>query len=118
MAERALFVGWGHPVRGRERIALELFEEAAAFCAQAQQNGRLDSFEVVLLEPHGGDLYGFMLIRGAVAQLQALHVSDDFYDLISRANLVAERVGVVGGAVDAGLAPALERLRHNVDQLP
>ena len=118
MAERALFLGWGRPVVGREQIALELFQEAASFCAQAQQSERLESFEIVLLEPHGGELYGFVLVRGGVEQLQALHVSDDFHDLISRANLVAERVGVVGGAVDAGLAPALERLRRNVVQLP
>lgn len=58
MAEAGLFVGWGAPVRGRETKGLEIFNESVAYWGRLQQEGRIESFEVVLLYPHGGDLAG------------------------------------------------------------
>jgi hypothetical protein len=59
MAEAGLFVGFGLPVRGRERQAVKVFGEALEYYARLQQQGEIDSFETVFLEPHGGDLNGF-----------------------------------------------------------
>ena len=65
MAEAGLFIGWGAPVRGREAKGLEVFNESIEFWGRLQEAGRIESFEVVLLFPHGGDLYGFALLRGS-----------------------------------------------------
>ena len=41
-----------------------MFDEGVAYWTRLQQQGEIESFEPVALEPHGGDLYGFCLLRG------------------------------------------------------
>jgi hypothetical protein len=103
MADAGLFIGWGAPVRGREAKGLEVFNEAIGFWGRLQQEGRIESFEVVLLYPHGGDLYGFSLLRGTHDQLNAVGADEEFLRLTTTAGLVVERLGVVRAAVDEGL---------------
>lgn len=95
MADDALFIGWGEVVRGREQQALDVFGETVAFWQEAQSNGRVESFEPCLLQPHGGGLAGFMLIRGERTQLDALSASPEFARLMARANAIVEELGVV-----------------------
>ena len=56
MADAGLFVGWGQVVRGREDRALDVFNETIELYGQMQSDGRIESFEVCLLQPHGGEL--------------------------------------------------------------
>ena len=63
MADSGLFIGFGAPVRGRERQAIKVFNEAFEYYSRLQQDGEIDSFEPVLLQPHGGELDGFFLLR-------------------------------------------------------
>ncbi len=72
MAEAGLFTGWGPPVRGREAKGLEVFNETLSFYGKQQEAGAIESFEVVMLAPHGGDLAGFILARGSEEQIAAL----------------------------------------------
>jgi len=95
MAEAGLFIGWGEPVTGREAKGLEVFGEALAYWAKAEQDGRIESSETVLLNPHGGDLGGFTLARGSEAQMAAVRAEDEFERLITRASLIVHNVGVV-----------------------
>ena len=64
--------------------------------------------EPVLLEPHGGDLAGFVLIRGDQEKLSRLRTSEEFVRLNQRAQLVVDNFGVVtayaGEAVQQQLA--------------
>jgi hypothetical protein len=69
MAEAGLFIGWGQVVRGREGRALEVFNDTIAYYGQLQGDGRIERFDVSLLEPHGGDLAGFALLRGTEDQI-------------------------------------------------
>ena len=64
MAGEALFIGWGAVVRGREQQALQVFQESMQYYGGLQQEGRIESFDVYLLAPHGGDLNGFVILRG------------------------------------------------------
>lgn len=107
MADAGLFVGWGPPVRGREQKGLEVFNEALAYYGGLEQDGTIESSETVLLAPHGGDLYGFTLIRGSEPQLDELRRDDDFQRLITRAGMIVEGVGVVPAALGDGLAGAV-----------
>ncbi len=95
MPEAALFVGWGPAVRGREQKALQVFEEAIAFYTRLQQAGEITSFEPVALEPHGGELAGFFLIRGEPERLQRVRASEEFLRLNNRAGLIVDHLGVV-----------------------
>jgi hypothetical protein len=95
MATAALFIGWGQVARGREQQSLKVFGEAIQYYTELQQRGEIESFEPVALEQHGGDLAGFLLIRGEQDQLARIRSSPEFLRLNSRATLVVDNLGVV-----------------------
>jgi hypothetical protein len=117
MAEAGLFVGWGDPITGREGKGLEVFGEALAYYAKAEQEGRIESHETVLLAPHGGDLAGFILARGSREQMAALRAEDEFERLNTRATLIVQRVGVIDAALGDGLEDAIGVYQSAVDDL-
>ena len=103
MADAGIFIGFGDPARAREQLALESFSEAMGHFAGLQQAGEIESFEAVLLEPHGGDLGGFILLRGSADGLARVRVSESFQHLIARASLCVDGMGVVGAHLGEGL---------------
>jgi hypothetical protein len=117
MANAGLFVGWGAPVRGREAKGLEVFNEAGAYYGKLQQAGEIEGFEAVILEPHGGDLAGFFLLRGDERKLAQLRVDDEFVRLSTRASLMVEGVGVVGAALGDGLQDSIGTYQAAVSEL-
>ena len=117
MAEAGLFIGWGEPITGREAKGLEVFAEALAYYAAAEQGGRIESHETVFLSPHGGDLEGFTLVRGSDAQIAALRTEDEFERLIARAALVVLNVGVVDAALGEGVQNAVAVYQAAVSDL-
>jgi hypothetical protein len=100
----AIFVGWQYPARGREVAAQELFGQALGYYAKLQQEGKIESFEPVLLDPHGGDLSGFILVRGEPEKLDAVARSDEFIALNTRAAYLVDGFGVVRASIGEGLA--------------
>jgi hypothetical protein len=96
MPSGALFIGWGAVIVGREQQSFAVFNEGIQYFAQLQQRGEIDSFEPVALEPHGGDLYGFILLRGDRERLNRLRYSEEFIRQINRAGVVVHGIGVVG----------------------
>lgn len=106
MATGALVIGWGPPVRGREQKALQVFNEAIQYYTKLQQQGTIESFEAVSLDPHGGDLSGFLLVRGDREKLNALRTSEEFLRLNNRASLVVDNLGVI----NAFIGEELQRL--------
>jgi hypothetical protein len=117
VAEAALFIGWGAPVRGREAKGLQVFGEGAQYFGQLQQDGEIESFDTVVLGPHGGDLYGFFLLRATTAQLDAVRARDDFLRITARAGLVVERLGIVPAAVDEAVQRQLTLYQEAVQEL-
>jgi hypothetical protein len=117
MADAGLFIGWGAPVRGREAKGLEVFNEALAYYGRLQQEGAIESFEPVILEPHGGDLQGFILLRGSEDRLARLRVDDEFVRLSTRASLIVESVGVIGAALGDGLQDSIATYQQAISQL-
>jgi hypothetical protein len=95
MAGDALFIGWGGVVRGREKQSLQVFQESMEYWGKLQQDGRIDSFDVLLLAPHGGDLNGFAVLRGDRQALGEIRFSDEFERLIARASAIIESPGVI-----------------------
>ena len=95
MATSALVIGFGTVVRGREQKALQVFSEAIQYYARLQQQGTIESFEPVALDYHGGELQGFILIRGDREKLNALRTSEEFLHLNVRAGLIVDNFGVI-----------------------
>jgi hypothetical protein len=117
MANDVIFTGWGTVVRGREQQALAVFQETIQFWTQAQQNGRIDSFEPILLEPHGGGLAGFVLVRGERATLDALRTDQAFQRLVVRAGAIVDDFGVIAGYGDDALARQLTSFQEAASEL-
>lgn len=95
MAQEALFIGWGPPVRGREAKGMELYRTALEYFRRLEQDGRIEAMDVVILALHGGDLHGFWLLRGSDEQFAELRTDMDFIHLVTRMGVANERVGVV-----------------------
>lgn len=95
MEKGALFVGWGSIITGREKIAPRVLNEAMQYLQKLKTEGQLDSIEVIILEPHGGELDGFVLVKGDKNVLANLRVDDEFVKMIVGVQLVHTKVGVV-----------------------
>ena len=107
MADAGLFIGWGEVVRGREDRALEVFNETIEYYGQLQSDGRIESFDVALLEPHGGELQGFVLLRGSEEQMDTVHRDDDFQRLMTKASLIIDDLGLIPAYIGEGLGRAM-----------
>ena len=117
MADAGLFIGWGAPTVGREAKGLEVFNESLAYYGRLQQEGVIEGFETVILEPHGGELQGFILLRGSEERLAQLRVDDEFVRLSTRASLIVEGLGVVGAALGDGLEQSIGTYQQAVADL-
>ena len=117
MADSILFLGWGNPVRGRERQAQSVFQESVEYWGRLQSEGKIESFDVALLAPHGGDLNGFAVLLGEAEALDEVRRSDEFQLLITRANLIVDSLGVVPGVTGEELGAQLSRGLAQLDEL-
>ena len=118
MAGEAMFLGWGQVVRGREQLALRVFQETAEYWAKLQQDGRIESFRPFLLRPHGGDLGGFWLIQGERAALDEIQSSEEFVRLIARAGAIVDNLGVISAVTDDALASQMGTYAEVAQGLP
>jgi hypothetical protein len=118
MADRLLFIGWGEGVRGREERGLEVFNEAMGLYGRMQQEGRIESFDVVLLDPHGGGLAGYIEVHGSAEQLAAAREDDEFRSILYDASLVVDELGIVEGFTNEGIAREMERYQAAISKVP
>jgi hypothetical protein len=104
MADRAVFVGFGSPVRGREERAVEVFNAFVGMFGRMQSDGRIEGMDVSLLDPHGGELGGFFMVRGSEAQCAALLDDEEFRRATIDASLIVDHLGVVPAVIGDGVA--------------
>jgi hypothetical protein len=117
MAGEALFLGWGPVVRGREQTAFKVFQETIEYLGKLQQEGQIDGFEPVLIAPHGGDLTGFVLLRGERGKLDAVRSSEEFERTVVRAGTVVDNVGVINASTGESLGQAMGRFQSVSEEL-
>ena len=117
MADAGLFLRWGSPAPGRARKGFDLFAETLQYCQELEKDGRIESFETVLLEDHGTNLRGFILLRGERQALASVRVDDDFLRMVMRAGLILEGVGVIGAHLGEGIGRFLEIFQKQVEEL-
>jgi hypothetical protein len=103
MADRALFIGFGAPARGREQQAIEVFNEFVAMLGRMQSDGRIESVVPTLLDAHGGDLGGFFMVYGSAEQCAALQNDEEFRRAMIGATLVVDNLGVVPAVTGEGV---------------
>ncbi|HUA44838.1 MAG TPA: hypothetical protein VMA77_06405 [Solirubrobacteraceae bacterium] len=118
MDGEALFLGWGQVVRGREQLALQVFQEAVSYYGKLQEQGQIDRFEAYLLDPHGGDLNGFFLIHGDRTALDAVKSSAEFRRLLVRAGSVIDNLGLVSASSGDALGQQMALFGEVAQELP
>ncbi|HEY1330274.1 MAG TPA: hypothetical protein VGH10_02230 [Actinomycetota bacterium] len=96
MTDSALFIGWGATAAGREKQSVELFSESLRYLSALVTEGRVASVEPFFLEPHGGDLEGFFVVRGELDELNKIRGEDRFQRLAVKAQVIVQNFGVVG----------------------
>jgi hypothetical protein len=114
MADAGLFIGWGQVVRGREDRALNVFNETVEFYGQLQSDSRIESFEVCLLDPHGGELAGFALLRGSQEQIDSVRRDEAFQREMTKASLIVDDLGMIGAELGEGLGRALSIYQEEI----
>jgi hypothetical protein len=79
-----------------------------------QQSGSVDSFEIVFLKPHSGDLNGFFLIRADTARLDAMMSSKEWVTDMTRASLHLEGTGTLRGVTGEALMERMGIWRDSI----
>jgi hypothetical protein len=117
MADRVLFTTWGQVVRGREERALEVFNEVLGFYGRLQQEGRIESFDVALLEPCSG-INGYVAVRCSNDQLTALRTDEAYRRIIADSTLVVDDLRIVEGFVNNGVAREIAIYQERIARVP
>jgi len=114
MPNHALFVGWNRPVAGRETVAVELFNSFISYLGKQQQAGNVESFEPVFLHAHGGDLNGFVVVRGDRNKLNQLIASEEWYDLLTRITVNVDGMGVIPAFIGQDITAQMTRYQRAI----
>ena len=79
MAKACLFIAWNRPFPDKEKESYGfLMSEGKEQLVKWEKAGLFESHEINALTPHGGDVNGFILLRGDRAKLDELRRTDDF----------------------------------------
>jgi len=117
MADRLLMITWKDPARGSEARAIEVFNEAIAILGRRQEEGRIENFDVALMEPND-TLSGYMAIRGTREQIDALRADDDFRRNTIEATLCVDSIAHIEGACNEGVARDMALYEQAVGAVP
>jgi hypothetical protein len=117
MADRVLLISWGSPVPGREERGVEVFNEALGICGRMQQEGRIEKFDVVLLQPNG-DMDGYIEIHGSAEQIAGVHEDEEFQRNTIDANLIVNNLRHVDGVTNEEIARQMSMYQESVARVP
>ena len=117
MADRVLFISWTTPVRGREERGLEVFNETMGLYGRMQQEGRIESFDVVLLGPTG-DLNGYIELHGSAEQLAAVREDEEFQRNIIEASLIVDGLRYAEGSTNEEIAREMSLYQQALARVP
>ena len=117
MADRALFISWGDNVPGREERGLDVFNEAVGFYGRCQQEGRIESFDVVLM-PATSDIAGYMVLKGSVDQVAALREDDEYVRIMTEASTIVMNLRQAEGYCGSEIGRVMEIYREAISKVP
>lgn len=109
MNSNVVMFGWNRSLPGREAMSGQHFQEFLEYLGAQQKSGVIESFDVVFLEPHGGNLNGLMLIRGEPAKLTQLTGSSEWARHQIRAILHLDGATSVRGFTGAAVGERMEQ---------
>ena len=81
---------------------MDLFGRCMQFYSKLQADGRIESFDTVVLDAHGGDLNGFIMLKGSSQQIAAVRQDSAWIELMVEAGYCIEGVGGISGYIGEG----------------
>jgi hypothetical protein len=109
MAHNALVIGWNRAQAGREKQTVEHFQEFLGYLGKQQAAGNIASFTPVFMDPHGGDLNGFVLVQGETAGIRKMIDDDVWQDHVIRGATHMQGFGVIRAAVGSEIENRMKR---------
>jgi hypothetical protein len=107
----ALFLGWNRPVAGREFDSIETFAGFTKYLDTIRDEKIIDSYEPVMLEQHGGDLNGFIIIRGERDKLHELTNRDEWRMWNAKGSFLLQNWGLTHAYIGEGVGERMETYR-------
>jgi len=86
MADSGMLIGWDRVAPGDNIAAVQLWGEMLIYFKRMHAEGLVEKFEPVMLGAYGGDLNGFILVRGEQTNLDKVRNSDGFLAMVVKAN--------------------------------
>jgi hypothetical protein len=117
MADRVLFISWGATVPGREEHSLEVFNDAVGLYGRLQHEGKIESFDVVLLNGRS-EIDGYMVLHGTHEQLDAVEENEEFRRVLVDAALVVSNLRVGEGVTNEGIGPEMAMYQEAIQKVP
>jgi hypothetical protein len=117
MADSGIFMGWTRPATGASNKAMGLYKHIDGYFTRLHAEGRIANFDTVLLGAHGGDLGGFVLIRGDREKLDAIRSSAEFREVTVRGSMFLVGFRVLRahmGSEATGLLQAYQRVAREM----
>jgi hypothetical protein len=103
--------------RGSERRGLEVFNEALGLLGRMQQEGRIEGFNVVLLDPNS-DLNCYVEVQGSAEQVTALRADEEFQRNTINASLVVDDLRHFEGYTNEGVTQQMTLYTEALSQVP
>jgi len=79
------------------------------YYGKLKKEGKIEDYEPIFLSSHGGDLNGFILLKGSAQKLAEIREDSAFLDLVVEAAYCLEGFGVVSGFAGEGITNIFSR---------
>ena len=78
---------------------------------------KIERFDVTVLTPTGGDVTGFLLVRGTAEQIDSVRRTKEYQLLLSRVQLITTHLRIADAFVDEGLAQIMGQYQEVVEKV-
>jgi hypothetical protein len=94
-----------------------VFNETLGLIGRKQQEGRVESFDVAILEPNAG-LYGYVQVKGSAEQITALRADEEFRRSTLDAQMIVDNLRHIEGFTNEGVATAVALYQDAIEKVP
>jgi len=94
-----------------------VFNEAMGILGRKQQEGQIESFDVVLLEPNG-ELDGYITVKGSAEQISSLREDPEFQRNTVDATLSVNGIRHIEGYTNEGVAAQMAMYQEAISKVP
>ena len=113
-ATHCLFLGWNRAVPGHEKNSMEIFEGFLGYLGKLENDKKILNYEPVMLNAHGGDMNGFVLIRGTEEDLHKVTTTDDWQNWMVQGWMTMQGFGLIRGVMGDEMKTRMKRFQKYI----